>query len=104
MALFLFYVYVKCFFIIATSSINYQLIKVYRFTSPGTKIFKLIGNALLGDALVLKFQFNNRSAVTTSVWIKIKYCLTKCGIMSIKACPIFALGFTQGLQLPTPKT
>lgn len=35
---------------------------------------------------------------------KIKYCLTKCGIISIKACPIFALGFTQGLQLPTPKT
>lgn len=67
MALFLFYVYVKCFFIIATSSINYRLIKVYRFTSPGTKIFKLIGNALLGDALVLKFQFNNISAVTTSV-------------------------------------
>lgn len=35
---------------------------------------------------------------------KIKYCLTKCEIISIKAYPIFALGFTQGLQLPTPKT
>lgn len=63
MVLFLFYVYVKCFFIIVIFSINYQLIKVYRFILFGIKIFKLIGNVLFGDVFVLKFQFNNRLVV-----------------------------------------
>lgn len=34
---------------------------------------------------------------------KIKYYLTKCEIISIKACPLLALGFIQSLQLLTPK-
>lgn len=43
------------FFIIVIFSINYRLIKVYRFILFGIKLFKLIGNVLFGDVFVLKF-------------------------------------------------